>query len=83
MYMKNPPFDSLVWGSLRLAPITATQSAHFLTNEGSVSIVRSPALSSSLRQLDTSDMRLKEVQVASYLFEFLLGKIHVYTATAW
>ena len=20
--MKNPPFDSLVWGSLRLAPIT-------------------------------------------------------------
>ena len=22
IYMKNPPFDSLVWGSLRLAPIT-------------------------------------------------------------
>ena len=21
IYMKNPPFDSLVWGSLRLAPI--------------------------------------------------------------
>ena len=24
--MKNPPFDSLVWGSLRLAPISVTRS---------------------------------------------------------
>ena len=25
--MKNPPFDSLVWGSLRLAPITASDDS--------------------------------------------------------
>ena len=53
--------------------LTATLSAHFLTNNGSVSIVRSPAPSSSLQQLDTSDMSLKKVH-----FGFLLRKIYGY-----
>jgi len=26
--MKNPPFNSLVWGSLRLAPITSSVSTY-------------------------------------------------------
>ena len=45
----------------------------FSTNDGSISIVRSPALSSSLRRLGTSDMSLKKVQVANR-FGFCLEK---------
>jgi len=41
--------------------LTATLSAHFLTNDESVSTARSPGLSSSLQQLGTSDMSLKKV----------------------
>ena len=40
---------------------------------GSVSIVRSPGLSSSLQWLGTSDMGLNKVQVATSL-DFFLGK---------
>ena len=60
--------------------LTATLSAHFLTNDGSISIVllRSPAPSSSLRRLGTSDTSLKKVQVA-YRFGVCLEN----TATAW
>ena len=58
--------------------LTAILSAHFLTNGGSVSIVRSPALSSSLRRLGTSDISLKKVQVANRL-GFCLEKY----GTAW
>ena len=42
-------------------------SARFLTNYGSVSIICSPAPSSSLRQGGTSDLSLKKVQVATRL----------------
>ena len=54
--------------------LTATSSAHFLTNDVSVSITRSPGLSSSLQWLGTSDISPKKVHVATYLFGFLLGK---------
>ena len=47
--------------------LTATLSANFLTNDGSLSVIRSSAPSSSLQRLGTSDMSLKEVQVASSL----------------
>ena len=57
---------------------TATLSTHFLTNNESVSIVHSPALSSSLRRLGTSDMSLKKVQVANRF-----GFAWKNTATAW
>ena len=50
--------------------LTATSSAHFLTNNESLSIVRTPAASSYLQQLGTSDMK---VQVASSL-DICLGK---------
>ena len=53
--------------------LTGRLSAHFLTNNGSVSIIRSPVLSSSLRWLGTSDMSLKKVQVANR-FGFCLEK---------
>ena len=45
--------------------LTATSSAHFLTNDGSASIARSPGLSGSLQRLGTSDMSLNKVQVAT------------------
>ena len=47
--------------------LTATLSANFLTDDGSLSVVHSSAPSSSLQRLGTSDMNLKEVQVASSL----------------
>ena len=53
--------------------LTATSSAHFMTNDGSLSIARSPAPSSYFRQLGTSDMSRKKVQVASSL-DICLGK---------
>ena len=62
--------------------LTTTLSAHFLTNNGSVSIVPSSAPSSSLRWVDTFDLSLKKVQVATRL-DFLLRKIRDYTAIAW
>ena len=47
--------------------LTGTSSAHFLSNDRSVSIVRSSGLSSFLRWVGTSDMSLKKVQVATRL----------------
>ena len=41
--------------------------AHFLTNDGSILIIHSPAPSSSLRRVGTSDLSLKKVQVATRL----------------
>ena len=43
--------------------LTATSSAHFLSNDGGVSIARSPGLFSSLQRLGTCCMSLKKVQV--------------------
>ena len=62
--------------------LTATSSAHFLTNDGSLSIIRSPVPFSYLRQLGTSDMSLKKVQVASSL-DICLGKYVIIRLTAW
>ena len=47
--------------------LTATSSANFLTDDGSLLVVSSSAPSSSLQRIGTSDMSLKEVQVASSL----------------
>ena len=47
--------------------LITTLSAHFLTNNGSVSIIPSSAPSSSLRWVDTFDLSLKKVQVATRL----------------
>ena len=47
--------------------ITCTYRAHFLTNDGVLLIVRTPAPFSALQRVGTSDMRLKTVQVASIL----------------
>ena len=44
---------------------TTTSSTHFLTNDRSVSIARSPGFSSSLQRLGTFDKSLKKVQVAT------------------
>jgi len=59
--------------------VDITYSYRYIVCTFSDLLVRSPALSSSLRWLDTSGMSLKEVQVAnSWNFA---GK--VYTATTW
>ena len=63
--------------------LTATSSANFLTDDGSLSVVRSSAPSSSLQRLGTSDMSLKEVQVRSFQFGRVLGERCVYTTTGW
>ena len=47
--------------------LTATLSANFLTDDGSLLVIRSSAPSSSLQRLGTSNMSLKELQVASSL----------------
>ena len=57
--------------------LTATLSEHFLTNNGSVSIVRPPAPSSSLRRSGTSNTSVKKVQVYNYQLCFLLRKIRL------
>ena len=62
-------------------PYTYRYIANFLTDDGSLSVVRSSSPSSSLQWLGTSDMSLKEVQVASSLGR-LLGERRVYTTTA-
>ena len=43
--------------------LSATPSAHFLTNDGVLLIVRTLAPFSALQQVGTSDMSLKTVQV--------------------